>query len=189
METELPQHPDRKRVYEKFYKLLQENVKDEQNGHDLHKMALNIERGIFNATITIHKNYRLSETWNNFFKTLYINKAVKIYNNLNPKSNLKNTSLLNRLLNHEFNEFEMCQMKSEQLFPERHFELMQTFEKDIYKDIPRHIPVDERPDGILKCGKCKSYKTEYTEYQSRSADEPTTKRVECFKCGNIWKFC
>lgn len=44
-------------------------------------------------------------------------------------------------------------------------------------------------DGILKCPKCKSMKTEYTEVQTRSADEPTTKKCFCNNCGYRWKFC
>ena len=34
-------------------------------------------------------------------------------------------------------------------------------------------------DGILRCPKCKSWKTEYFEVQTRSADEPTTKKCFC----------
>lgn len=44
-------------------------------------------------------------------------------------------------------------------------------------------------DGILKCPKCKSMKTEYVEVQTRSADEPTTKKCFCNDCTYRWKFC
>ena len=44
-------------------------------------------------------------------------------------------------------------------------------------------------DGILKCPKCRSMKTEYTEVQTRSADEPTTKKCFCNDCTYRWKFC
>jgi len=44
-------------------------------------------------------------------------------------------------------------------------------------------------DGILKCPKCKSMKTEYIEVQTRSADEPTTKKCLCNACDYRWKFC
>ena len=44
-------------------------------------------------------------------------------------------------------------------------------------------------DGILKCPRCKSMKTEYTEVQTRSADEPTTKKCVCNACDYRWKFC
>ena len=44
-------------------------------------------------------------------------------------------------------------------------------------------------DGILKCPRCKSMKTEYVEVQTRSADEPTTKKCICNACDYRWKFC
>ena len=44
-------------------------------------------------------------------------------------------------------------------------------------------------DGILKCPRCKSMKTEYVEVQTRSADEPTTKKCSCNDCDYRWKFC
>ena len=44
-------------------------------------------------------------------------------------------------------------------------------------------------DGILKCPKCKSMKTDYVEVQTRSADEPTTKKCICNVCDYRWKFC
>uniref|UniRef100_A0A7S4F3R9 Transcription elongation factor S-II n=1 Tax=Chrysotila carterae TaxID=13221 RepID=A0A7S4F3R9_CHRCT len=47
----------------------------------------------------------------------------------------------------------------------------------------------KQQDGILKCPKCKSMKTEYTEVQTRSADEPTTKKCFCNDCNYRWKFC
>jgi len=47
----------------------------------------------------------------------------------------------------------------------------------------------EQPDGLFECPKCKSQKTEYTEKQTRSADEPTTKFCHCISCEYRWKFC
>ena len=47
----------------------------------------------------------------------------------------------------------------------------------------------EQQEGILKCPRCKSMLTEYTEVQTRSADEPTTKKCLCNACGYRWKFC
>lgn len=47
----------------------------------------------------------------------------------------------------------------------------------------------QQQDGILKCPKCKSLKTEYVEVQTRSADEPTTKKCLCNNCNYRWKFC
>jgi DNA-directed RNA polymerase subunit M/transcription elongation factor TFIIS len=47
---------------------------------------------------------------------------------------------------------------------------------------------DEDYEGILKCGKCKSNKTDYYQMQTRSADEPMTTYANCKACGHRWKF-
>lgn len=185
----IPNHPTRKRVYEKFNILITNNNLYKFSIDEIIKMAINLERGIFNYTISIYPNKRINETWNDYFNNIYINRAVKIYNNLNPDSSLKNTTLLNRLLSKEINEFEISSFNSEQLFPERWKELTDKYLTNINDDLPEQIKLEDRPDGLFKCGKCKSYKTEYNEKQTRSADEPTTKFCYCHNCGNRWKFC
>jgi DNA-directed RNA polymerase subunit M/transcription elongation factor TFIIS len=185
----IPIHPTRKRVYEKFHNLITAYNLHQFNKDEIIKMAINLERGIFNYTISIYSNRKINETWNDYFNNIYINRAVKIYNNLNPDSSLKNKTLLNRLLSKEFNEFELSSFNSEQLFPERWKELSDKYFTNINDYLPEQIKLEDRADGLFKCGKCKSYKTEYNEKQTRSADEPTTKFCYCHKCGNRWKFC
>jgi len=186
----IPNHPTRKRIYEKFQNLINKYIdKKDYNLDDIMKIAINLERGIFNYTISIYPNKKINETWYNYFNNLYINRAVKIYNNLNPDSSLQNKKLLQRLLSKEFNEFEITSFNSEQLFPEKWKELCDKHLTNINDDIPEQIKLEDRADGLFKCGKCKSYKTEYNEKQTRSADEPTTKFCYCHKCGNRWKFC
>lgn len=185
----IPNHPTRKRVYEKFNNLITNNNLYKIGIDEIIKMAINLERGIFNYTISIYPNKKINESWNDYFNNLYINRAVKIYNNLNPDSSLKNTTLLNRLLSKEINEFEISSFNSEQLFPERWKHLTDKYLTNISDDLPEQIKLEDRPDGLFKCGKCKSYKTEYNEKQTRSADEPTTKFCYCHNCGNRWKFC
>jgi transcription elongation factor S-II len=46
----------------------------------------------------------------------------------------------------------------------------------------------EKPDGMIKCRKCKSMKTDYYQLQTRSADEPMTTYVTCHNCEHRWKF-
>ena len=42
-------------------------------------------------------------------------------------------------------------------------------------------------EGMYTCGKCRSKKTRFEMYQSRSGDEPMTVAVECLTCGKRWK--
>ena len=151
------------------------------------KIALNIERGIFNCIISRYINSL--GIWNDVFERQYIARSVIIYNNLNPDSHLKNVNLIKRLLNKEFDEYTLTQMNSEQLFPERHNELFEKYGKEWLKDVPIPRAEQDIPDGINKCPKCKSYKTEYNEMQTRSADEPTTKSCFCYNCNHRWRFC
>ena len=46
---------------------------------------------------------------------------------------------------------------------------------------------DDNYEGMFKCGKCKSKKTDYYQLQTRSADEPMTTYVTCKACGHRWK--
>jgi transcription elongation factor S-II len=172
----IPSHPDRKRIYQKFYDLISKyiscgdfiiNESIHYNNDDIKKMSINIERGIFNQAIYLYNNSNpYVDTWNEQFKRFYIGKSVIIYNNLNPHSSLKNTTLLNRLLSKEFNEFELCSFTPKQLFPERWNELVQTCIKLEPKYSEKEQVIE---DGVFKCGKCKTYKTSYYQLQTRSA--------------------
>ena len=193
----IPKHPNRKRVYEQFYKLIDKNAKIRPDENvketslsevEIKKIALNIERGIFNHSLTLYKKNEANETWNEIFKNVYINRAILVYNNLNPESSLKNKDLLTKLFYKQCTEFQIASFSPDLLFPERWNELKKSIQKDD-EDIIYTINIEDRPNGLFKCRKCNSYKTEYNERQTRSADEPTTKFCYCYNCGNRWRFC
>ena len=48
---------------------------------------------------------------------------------------------------------------------------------------------DVRADhvGLYQCGKCKSWRTDFTLLQTRSSDEPTTAFCFCSNCGKRWR--
>jgi hypothetical protein len=170
LEKYIPNHPQRIRVYKKFYDMLKENIDSNSFGlsddDDILKMSLNLERGIFNNTLILYNNKVVSQTWNELFKNIYINRAMIIYDNVNPKGKIGNTTLLTRLLNKDCDEFEICSFGPDKLFPERYNNLLNRYSN---KDIDvTPIPVDQ-PDGVFKCGKCKTYKTTYYQIQTRSA--------------------
>ncbi|NDC95651.1 hypothetical protein EBZ38_04275 [bacterium] len=190
----IPQHSKRKALYEKFLNLLENTINVHPDYKDIsisqddkNRIALNIERGIFNYALKHYQRTKSNETWNEKFRKVYINRAICIYNNLNPNSYVKNTKALHRILSGELDEFDFCNLDPQNMFPERWDQLVNTYK--LGQDAMQPTNLDDIPDGILKCGKCKSYKTEYTEIQTRSADEPTSKFCYCHKCGNRWKFC
>ena len=42
--------------------------------------------------------------------------------------------------------------------------------------------------GAYQCGKCRSWRTTYTQRQVRSSDEPMSVFCLCENCGNRWRF-
>lgn len=181
----IPQHPQRNKVYIKFFNLL----KDKTDLEDiiLQKMALNIERGIFNYALSLYSSKIVNETWNEKYKSVYINRAITVYDNLNPDGRIKNINLLQRFLTKEFDEFELSSLSPEKMFPERYDQLYQLYCKGkVNEDVTPET--SDQPDGVFKCGKCKKYKTSYYQLQTRSADEPMTTFITCHICNNKWKF-
>jgi len=192
LSSHIPIHPKRNKIYNKFLELLndyfkenKEKYKEEYNENKLQKMAINIERGIFNYALKLYSNSsNLKNTyWCSSFKMYYMHRSIIIYSNLNPKSTIKNTQLIEKLFNKQFNEFELTHFNTQQLFPEKYDQLTKLY------DLDKVIIKEEKeiPDGIIKCKKCRSYKTTYYEMQTRSADEPTTKFVTCHKCDTKFK--
>lgn len=51
-----------------------------------------------------------------------------------------------------------------------------------------HVEDEDQGPSLLACARCGAHHVTYTERQSRSADEPTTKRAACGTCGHRWVF-
>lgn len=185
----IPQNETRLRVYNKLLNMMRRVV--EHNEYDYLKLSenklqilsLNIERAIFNDTIT-----KAGNQWGDGFKNKYTNSAIRIYVNLDPESYVGNKKLLNRLFNNEFSVEYLCsKMTSEEMFPEAYewYYEEQRKEKQIEEKFKESM---NNTTGAFKCGKCKSWKTSYYQLQTRSADEPLTTFVSCLNCDNRWKF-
>lgn len=200
LEELIPRQQNRKNIYNAFYKLFNSNDMLKfieyhnlpvYTNEEIVKIILNLERGIFNSSLNQYNYSNNSEnSWNDVFQGIYLNKALSIYLNLNPNTKLQNKNLLIQFLSKQLTEFEICKLEAKDLFPEKWKENMEKCGLlDNDNNINKNISLEERPDGILKCGKCKSWKTEYTERQTRSADEPTSKFCYCHNCGHRWRFC
>lgn len=97
--------------------------------------------------------------------------------------------LLHRLLIKEVSSQDLVRLPAEALWPEG--PKAQAIFKAVTKDMKLEAIKSQEDDydGLLKCGKCKSTKTDYTTMQTRSADEPATVFASCRACGNRWRFC
>lgn len=147
--------------------------------NDLH--YINIEKGIFNNTIKLCKEKSQSLSWkNNFFVKEYSRTARKVIANLTYTPNAKD--IINKIKNSTIKPQDLAGMSHTELYPEfwstQHSLIMNKYT----------AKVEQKHDGFFKCGKCKTYKTTYTQVQTRSADEPMTTFVTCLNCNNVWKF-
>lgn len=197
----IPIQQNRKAVYEKIKNIITNTVEKDTHYTDyykryttseLMKLALNIERGIFNNVIDTYTHDKTDDkNWNPLFQTLYLYKACSIIRNINPIDKIGNTYLLKRLLEKEFDEFELCNLDSKQLFPQKWNEYMELYGNEILAQQQAQIlaqPDTSKTEGLFTCGRCKTKKTTYYQMQTRSADEPATTFVTCLNCNNRWKF-
>ena len=123
----------------------------------------------------------------NFFKRIYVNKIITLYNNLDENSYVKNTNFIKRLHNREFDVKDISFLSPQDINKE-HWK----------KYLDRQSANDEflysRTAGIrtneYMCGRCRCKERNCTYYQLqvRCSDEPMTTFVNCLNCGNRWSF-
>lgn len=116
-------------------------------------------------------------------KFVFKQRALAIFNALDTS---KNTFLLPKILSNPDFIDSLHTVSSVDLNPsaknKRHLDAKVDY------DTPEY----EKPGykGMFQCGKCKSWKTTYTQAQTRASDEPYTNFISCLSpgCLNRWRF-
>jgi len=150
------------------------------------KISEKIEESIYNFTIKQSKMKGIDENINDkFFKRIYVNKILSIYNNLDRKSYVKNDTFLNRVLNGEINPYEIAFLSPQEMNIEHWKQYIdrQSANDDFLYSRTAGIRTQE-----YKCGRCKERNCTYYQLQVRCSDEPMTTFVNCLNCGNRWSF-
>ena len=149
------------------------------------KKAYNIEKSIFNYTVSECKNKKVVRKWENkFFVIIYVNKMRSLWMNLKNDSYVGNETMLTMLKNGDIKTRTVAFLTHQEMYPEIWKDLIDAkIKRDQYK-----FAVDKRgATGEFKCKKCKQRECSYTQLQTRSADEPMTTFVTCLNCGNFWR--
>lgn len=144
------------------------------------KIAINIEKGIFNFAINKSKERNIVRKWENkYFVKLYIDRYRSLYINFkNSKFLVKKVELK------KIHTSELTMMTHQELCPSKWKKLIDAKNK---RDINLTSVNLSAATDEFKCYKCKNNKCNYYQLQTRSADEPMTTFVTCLICGNRWK--
>ena len=153
-----------------------EILKLEENNN----IIINLENALYQHIKTKNSESISGETID--FRREYIKNGRKLIANMTytPNSN----TVKNNILDNIWDPNDIPGMNHEELYPELYFKLKIKQQKKMIKQ----VPTEEEPDGLIRCRKCKSMKTVYTQAQTRSADEPMTTFVTCLSCDGHFKF-
>lgn len=159
-----------------------QNVRDKLNAIvniSDHKIAINLEKAIYNYTIKEATQRKILKKWDNtLFAQIYIDRLRTIY------INLKNTALLGQIQSGEITPMNLAFMTHQEMNPDQWREII---DKKIQRDASKYTNNIQASTDMFTCRKCKSKKCTYYELQTRSADEPATIFVTCLDCGKNWK--
>lgn len=157
-----------------------ENTTDYSTDELVSILSTEIDKGIVNSMV---KKYIID-----FDKDEYSTRLRKILINLIPNKQVNNPELLKRLINHEITVQELCEsMTHRDMFPERYVQADIDLQIEFNNQFGI-VKLEDRADGLLQCGKCKSWKTHYYELATRAADESLTVFGSCYKCNHRWRF-
>lgn len=113
-------------------------------------------------------------------------KFVERYSSIcfRVSSNLTNSKfLMDGLIAGKVDPYKIAEMTSCDLCPEASIQERKTIEVRQKQKIPMKV------SHAYICSKCKGNETVYIEYQSRAADEASSKSVRCIQegCGWVWR--
>ena len=148
------------------------------------ELSKKIENSIYNYTINQSEIKGIEPSIEDkYFKRIYVNKIITLYNNLDENCYVENKSFLKRLINNDF-DIDQIAFLSPQEINKEHWK----------KYLDRQNANDEflysRTMGIrtneYKCRRCKENICTYYQLQVRCSDEPMTTFVNCLNCGKRW---
>lgn len=118
------------------------------------------------------------------YKRLYVHKVRQVHDNLDPKSYIGNTCLLERLNTGQITVEALAEASPQELFPDNWQSLVDEKRR---RDEIQYSSTAQAMTDKYTCRKCGSKKITYYDLQIRSADEGFTTFFTCLGCGAKWK--
>lgn len=146
---------------------------------------LDLERGIYNASLEDAKKHMVPLTWDHtMFQWIYSMITKRTVTNFHPDSYVGNKSLIERWKEGEFTIESIAHWTPYELNPANWKELKdQQFRRD-KRILEGNLAM---ATDRFRCSQCKKKMCSYYELQTRSADEPMTIFISCLNCGKHWK--
>ncbi len=146
---------------------------------------LDLERGIFNATIEEASRKHIPHTWDHAtFQWIYTMISKRVISNFYKGSYIGNKSLFERWKEGEFTLDQIGSWDSYEMNPTQWKDLKdQQFRRE-KKVLEGNLAM---ATDRFRCSQCKKKLCSYYELQTRSADEPMTIFVTCLNCGKQWR--
>lgn len=145
-----------------------------------------IENSIYNYTIKQSEIKGIDiNIEDNYFKRIYVNKIISLYNNFDKKSYVKNSNFLNSVITNDINIDNIAFLSPQEINKEHWKKYM---DKQNATDEFLYSRTVGTRTNEYKCGRCKERNCTYYQLQVRSSDEPMTTFVNCLNCGNRWSF-
>jgi len=176
-ETKQPTVPQRLKIVQILHNVLNQHCDEDD--------ILDLERGIYNATLDDAKKHMVPLTWDHdTFKWMYSTVAKRTLTNFHPDSYIGNRSLIERWKEGEFTLESIGRWTPYELNPANWKDLKdQQFRRDKRVLEGNLAMATDR----FRCSQCKKKMCSYYELQTRSADEPMTIFISCLNCGKHWK--
>lgn len=146
---------------------------------------VDLEKGMYNFALEEADRKSVYKIWENpEFQALYDISAKRTLVNLDPKSYVGNSRLLERLKEGEFKPHEIPFMTYSDLYPEKWGNMIEMAVKREAKmlEVDKSMATD-----MFRCTRCNKRQCTYYEMQTRSADEPMTQFIRCLNCGKQWR--
>jgi DNA-directed RNA polymerase subunit M/transcription elongation factor TFIIS len=144
-----------------------------------------LEHHIYNYAINKCNKELIQASWDNkIFCIIYFDKFKSIMSNLSKNYGVDNIDIKKLLNKHKIDAYTLVNSSVIKLNPSIWHNLID--EKRKCEEIQKQ-KIMAQSTTLYKCYKCKKNKCTYYEFQTRSADEPSTTFISCLNCGNKWK--
>jgi DNA-directed RNA polymerase subunit M/transcription elongation factor TFIIS len=148
------------------------------------QIAIEIEKGCYDQAVAEVNGWGITLDFSDKrFTDRYSAITYKVISNLDPTSSIGSWELYDNIISGAVLPKDVAGMKSEEMTPGS--------TKVIRNEIEarRCQTIDRKVSRAYYCNICKRNETTFEEYQSRAADESSTKSIKCLVCGNVWRKC